>query len=146
MTNLKEIHIGTIIRLLVTESDIDMSRICNFVNCTEKEVEQIFLAESLDSKLLLRLSKLLEYDLFRIYSQHLIMYAPPRKINSQNNDIREKASAIPQFRKNIYTKEVIDYILEIILNGEMTKNEVIVEYGIPKTTLYTWIRKYSPNS
>ena len=53
-----------------------------------------------------------------------------------------KKSALPQFRKNIYTKEIIDFILERIENGEMTKNQVIEQYGIPKTTLYKWIDKY----
>ena len=77
-------------------------------------------------------------DFFRIYSQHLILYAP---IKSENTN-REK-SLLPQFRKNIYTREIIDFILERIRTNEMSKNEVIERYRIPKTTLYKWISKYS---
>ena len=56
--------------------------------------------------------------------------------------IFENKTSAPQFRKNIYTKEVIDFILEQISTEEMTKNQVIERYRIPKTTLYKWISKY----
>lgn len=53
---------------------------------------------------------------------------------------------MPQFRKNIYTKEIIYFILEIIQTGEKTKKQVIEDYNIPKTTLYKWIEKYTEKS
>lgn len=136
--NFKSIHIGILINKAVTESGIEMSRICNFFNCTEDEVIEMYQQENLPTDILLKWSKLLEYDFFRIYSQHLILYAP---IKSENPN-REK-SLLPQFRKNIYTREIIDFILERIQTNEMSKNEVIERYGIPKTTLYKWISKYS---
>ena len=138
--NFKNIHIGTLINQAVTESGIEMSRICNFFKCKEKEVTEMYQAKSLDTEILLKWSKLLEYDFFRIYTQHLILYAPPVKQEENENN---KKSSLPQFRKNIYTKEIIDFILEQISNGKMTKNEVIERYRIPKTTLYKWISKYS---
>ena len=61
----------------VTESGIEISRICNFMHCSEKEIQQMYQAKSLDAELLLKWSKLLGYDFFRIYTQHLILYAPP---------------------------------------------------------------------
>ena len=76
---------------------------------------------------------------FRVYSQHLILYAPSSAIEEKEKSLK---SSLPQFRKNIYTKEVIDFILEQISSGEMTKNRVIERYRIPKTTLYKWISKY----
>ena len=97
-------------------------------------------SKSLDTELLLRWSKLLEYDFFRIYSQHLILYAPisaDEKANQQNVN-----TSLPQFRKNIYTKEIIDFILEQIEKKEMTKNQIMERYRIPKTTLYKWISKH----
>ena len=136
----KEINIGQMIEKAVTESGIEMSRICNFFKCKEKEVTEMYQAKSLDTEILLKWSKLLEYDFFRIYTQHLILYAPP--VKQEENENNEKSS-LPQFRKNIYTKEIIDFILEQISNGKMTKNEVIERYRIPKTTLYKWISKYS---
>ena len=107
---------------------------------TEEEIKEMFLQESISTDLLLKWSKLLEYDFFRLYTQHLILYAPPVKQEENENN---KKSSLPQFRKNIYTKEIIDFILEQISNGKMTKNEVIERYRIPKTTLYKWISKYS---
>jgi DNA invertase Pin-like site-specific DNA recombinase len=43
----------------------------------------------------------------------------------------------------MYTREVIDFILEQIKNSKMTKEEIVIRYKIPKTTLYKWIDKYS---
>ena len=138
--NFKGIHIGYFINQRVTENGIEISRICNFLKCTKKEISKMYESKSLDTELLLRWSKLLEYDFFRIYSQHLILYAPisaDEKANQQNVN-----TSLPQFRNNIYTKEIIDFILEQIEKKEMTKNQIIKRYRIPKTTLYKWISKY----
>ncbi|MFP3591490.1 transposase [Chryseobacterium sp. SIMBA_038] len=133
--NFKEIHIGKIIETNVAESGIEISRICNFIKCTELEVSEMYRAKSIDAHILLRWSKLLEYDFFRPYSQHLILYAPTSSV-----DKSEKKK--PTLRKNIYTKEIIDFILNQIKNKQRTKLEIIKEYKIPKTTLYKWLRKY----
>ncbi len=125
----------------VTESGIEISRICNFLKCKEEDIMKMYQTKSLDTDTLLRWSKLLEYDFFRIYSQHLILYAPQGNINYNDHPQKEN-SKLPQFRKNIYTKEVISFILELIKTGEKTKAQVINEYKIPKTTLYKWIDKY----
>ena len=98
----------------------------------------MYTRENLPTDVLLKWSKLLEYDFFRMYSQHLILYAPP----SANEKTERQKTTLPQFRKNIYTKEVIDFILEMIKTGEKTKTQVIEEYNIPKTTLYKWISKH----
>ena len=137
--NFKNIHIGTLINQAVTESGIAMSRICNFMKCEEEEVKQIYLQENLSTDILLKWSKLLEYDFFRIYSQHLILYAP---VSADNENTKTQKTNLPQFRKNIYTKEIIDFILEQVSSGEMTKTQVMEKYKIPKTTLYKWISKY----
>ncbi|QIG89339.1 helix-turn-helix domain-containing protein [Chryseobacterium sp. POL2] len=137
----KDIHIGQMMKTKVTESGIEISRICNFLKCSEEHISEMYESKSLDTELLLKWSKLLDYDFFRVYTQHLILYAPP-SARTENDKIKSKKSALPQFRKNIYTKEIIDFILERMENGEMTKNQVIEQYGIPKTTLYKWIDKY----
>ncbi|WP_317195192.1 MULTISPECIES: hypothetical protein [Chryseobacterium] len=98
-------------------------------------------SESLESKIILKWCKLLEYDFFRIYSQHLILYSPPTS-GSHLVKKRKLKSSLPSFRKNIYTKEIIDFILNRINSGELSKIQVIERYGIPKTTLYKWINKY----
>ena len=138
--NLKHIHIGKMIEKEVADCGIEMSRICNFMKCNEEDINQMYLQENLSTDVLLKWSKLLEYDFFRLYSQHLIFYAPP---SSEQKTKRNTKTVLPQFRKNIYTKEVISFILEQISTGEMTKNEVMEKYKIPKTTLYKWISKYN---
>ncbi|WP_312089411.1 transposase [Chryseobacterium sp.] len=139
MSNLKQIHIGKLIEKRIEENKIDMLRICNFFESDEIIINEMLSQENIATHLLLKWSKLLEYDFFRLYSQHLILYAPPSAKGENSKKIK---SALPQFRKNLYTKEIIDFILEQINLGEMTTNQVIDRYNIPKTTLYKWISKY----
>lgn len=137
--NYNSIHIGALIKQTVIERGIELSRICNFMKLTKEDVEDMYYKESIDSELLLKWSKLLEYDFFRVFSQHLILYAP---VKTNNFSLKSQKSTLPRFRKNVYTKEVIDYILNKIDTGEMKKSEIIERYNIPKTTLYKWISKY----
>ena len=139
--NFKEIHIGKLISQLVIELNVEIPRILNFLKCTEEELEDMYRARSIDSDLLLKWSKLLEYDFFRLYSQHLILYAP--QSGKDKNSENKNKSKLPTFRKNIYTREVIDFILELYNSGEKTKNQIIEEYKIPKTTFYKWLKKYN---
>lgn len=133
----KEIHIGKFIKERVLEKEITIERICNFLNKDEDFVEAIYTSKSVDTDLLLRWSKLLEYDFFRLYSSHLILYAPPSAVNKNAH----KSEKIPYFRKNIYTQEIKEFIIKRILSGEMTQSEVIREYSIPKSTLHRWLQK-----
>lgn len=135
-SNFKNIHIGTFIHLRVKENDMDIPRICNFMRCTEPEINEMYTQENLSTDILMRWSKLLEYDFFRLYSQHLILYAPP------SDPMRESdISKLPQFRKNIYTQEIINFILELIEKKEKTKRQINYEYGIPYTTICKWVTK-----
>lgn len=137
-SNFRNIHIGKFIHLRVKENNIDVPRICNFMKCTEPEINEMYTKENLSTNTLLKWSKLLEYDFFRLYSQHLILYAPP------SASIREfDGSKLPRFRKNIYTREMIDFILELIEKEEKTKRQITDEYRIPYTTLCKWIVKHN---
>lgn len=138
--NFKKIDLGALINQAVAENGIEISRICNFFKCSEEEIEEMYRQNDLPTDALLKWSKLLEYDFFRLYSQHLILYAPASA--SEEKQKTQKPS-LPQFRKNIYTKEVIHFILNQIKTGEMTKTQIMEKYRIPKTTLYKWINKYS---
>ncbi|WP_051289287.1 transposase [Chryseobacterium daeguense] len=139
MKSFKNINVGSLIRQRFLESEMETSRVCNFFNCSEDDVNKMFKSKSIDTEVLLKWSKLLEYDFFRIYSQHLILFSPQSNAYSSN---KEKPSTMPQFRKNIYTKEVIDFITELITTGEKNINQVVEKYGIPKTTLHRWTVKY----
>ena len=141
MNNFKSIHIGKMIENTVADKRIEMSRICNYFKCSDDEIVKIYQSKSLDTEILLKWSKLLQYDFFRMYTQHLILYAPP-SANEKRSKKEDKKQTVPQFRKNIYTKEVIDFIIEQIDTEKMTKKQIIERYNIPKTTLYKWISKY----
>ncbi|AZA83292.1 transposase [Chryseobacterium lactis] len=138
--NFKNIHIGTFIKQKVLESEMKISRICNFFKCTEEEIEVMYEAQSLDTEILLRWSKLLKYDFFRIYTQHLIVHASLSACMG-NKKSPEGPLLQPSFRKNIYTQEIIEFILELIETGEKDKYQIIKEYRIPKTTLHKWISR-----
>ncbi|MBB4805938.1 transcriptional regulator with PAS, ATPase and Fis domain [Chryseobacterium defluvii] len=139
--NLKNIHIGTHIKQKVRESDISMQRICNFLACEEEDISDMFLQKSIDTNILLRWCKLLEYDFFRFYTGHLILYSPPAAQKPKVRKEEKSNSENMNFRKNIYTQEVKDFILEKLDKKEMTINEIIAKYRIPKTTLYRWTKK-----
>jgi len=136
----KNIHIGNLIHLRVTENQIEMTRICNFFNLSAEEIENMYTRQSLDSEILLKWSKLLEYDFFRLYSQHLILYSPPASLNK--TEISGEKYSLPVFKKNIYTKEIIDFLVELVESGDKSIKQVIEDYKIPKTTLHKWISKY----
>lgn len=139
--NFKTINIGSLIRQRVEECGIEPERIGKFFKCNEEKIEEMYQSENMNTDILLKWSKLLQYDFFRIYTQHLILFAPQNvnHILHLNTD----HSKMPEFRKSIYTKELIDFILEIIETGEKSMSDVINEYKIPKTTLHRWLYKYS---
>ncbi|GEN76382.1 transposase [Chryseobacterium hagamense] len=133
----KNIHIGNLIEKRVVEKKMELYHICNFMKCTEEEIYRMYGSHEISTEKLLKWSKLLDYDFFRIYTQHLILYSPPVNIKEK----AETKTELPVFRKNIYTREIIDFILELIHTGIKTKAEIMQEYRIPKTTLYKWISK-----
>ncbi|SFN47468.1 CENP-B N-terminal DNA-binding domain-containing protein [Paenimyroides ummariense] len=135
----KDIHIGKLIFQLVTEKEIDDDRIVKFLKVPQSKINEMYQSKDLGTEMLLLWSKLLEYDFFRIYSQHLLLYAPPASLNYNKKDT---VSSLPQFRKNVYTTEIINFIVELYENKEMTQKEIMDKYNIPKTTLYKWIKKH----
>lgn len=138
---MKDIKIGYYIKLRVQELKMDSNRICNYFKCTEEDLISMYSKISLDTQIVLKWSKLLKYDFFRLYSNHLILYSPPGK--GYHTDTLPLKVQLPQFRKNLYTKEIIDFILERITTGHKTRSEIVEEYKIPRSTLYKWIKKYS---
>ncbi|KFF08970.1 transposase [Chryseobacterium luteum] len=135
--NLKQIHIGSLVKTKVEELRIPSGRIMNYLHCTEDEIEGMYLKESMETQKLLKWSKLLQFDFFRIYTGHLILYAPPTRMQ---NSIKVQESTLT-FRKSVYTEEVKMFMLDKIMTGEMTVNEIVKKYKIPRTTLYKWVKK-----
>ncbi|ANF49100.1 transposase [Chryseobacterium glaciei] len=136
----KNIHIGKLVQTRVSETDFSVERIINFLQCDEEDLEKMYNSASLDSEILLKWSKLLKYDFFRMYSQHLLLYSPPSSVTY--NETKNQKTELPEFRKNIYSVEIIDFILGLLRTNEKSKQQIISEYKIPKTTLYKWLKKY----
>ena len=141
--NFKEIHIGELIKTRVDELKVSEERLVNFFKLPLEDIVQVYNSCGISVESLLRWSKILEYDFFRLYSHHLILYAPPSKKIKPGESAR--SNALPVFRKNIYSQELIGFILEQIGSGEMTRDQVVQEYRIPKSTLCRWELKYSQN-
>lgn len=143
MDYLKNIHIGELIEIKWKSTGISIERTCNFFKATEPEIQKIFKQNTMNSECLLKWSKLLEYDFFRLYSQHLMLYSPPTYSGRDISKTKKgNNSDFPVFRKNLYTQEIILFILEQVRLGEKTKNQIMEDYRIPKTTLYKWLEKY----
>ncbi len=140
LSNFKNIHIGRLIELRMQECGIDTGRAAAFLKVSEDEVGQMYTRKSLDCDVLLRWCKLLEYDFFRIYSQHLILYAPQYVGNGKGR--KKVNSSLPAFKKNLYTEEVILYLVELVEKGKKTYKQIQEEYNIPSTTILRWWHKY----
>nr|WP_209918065.1 helix-turn-helix domain-containing protein [Chryseobacterium jejuense] len=142
--DLKQIKIGQLLESSVKENHIEIERLCSFFNCEAKNIEEMYGSDTVGTDILIKWSELLQYDFFRLYSQHLVLYAPPAaNVYSQTGTQKKVEIQELQFRKNIYTKEIIEFIINRINKGEMTREEVISKYRIPKTTLYKWLNKYN---
>ncbi len=134
----KEIHIGEMIRNKVNEMEVTVQHIAEVFRVPAEAVLETFDKPEISTGELLRWSKLLRYDFFRVYSQHLILYTPqyPTPVK------RKTPSKSMQFRKNIYSDELIEFVLELIKTGKKTRQQIVDDYRIPKTTLYKWITKH----
>lgn len=143
-TNFKYIHIGNLLRWRMEEYAVDAGRAAVFLKVAEEEIDKMCEQTSIDSDLLLRWSRLLEYDFFRIYTQHLILYAPQDPNKARRKKDNQKTD-LPVFKKNIYTQEVITYLIEMVENGRKTCKQIQNEYNIPSTTVFRWINKYGKN-
>lgn len=142
--NFKHIHLGKLITQRMVEADIDIERAANFLSVSEDEIRVMCKKESLDTEDLLRWSKILKYDFFRIYSQHLILYAPPKSEINKHGDAPK--STLPEFKKNIYAPELIQYLIGLIESGQKTAKQIQEDYNIPSSTILRWIYKYKKSN
>lgn len=52
--NFKNIHIGQLIEQGIKDSEIEISRICNFFKCSQEEVREMYLQKSFDTEILMK--------------------------------------------------------------------------------------------
>lgn len=68
---MKTIHIGELIKQKLIEQERSGAWLARKINTSPSNISKILAKEHLDSELLLRISKAINYDLFAIYSQIL---------------------------------------------------------------------------
>ena len=143
-TKFKDIHIGTLIKIRMQECNVSIERAALFLKMDEDDIELFFEQQSINTELLLRWSKLLEYDFFRIYTQHLILFSPQDPNKKKRKENLEETK-LPIFKKNIYTQEVIEYLVDLVESGKKTFRDIQDEYNVPSTTVFRWSNKYGKN-
>lgn len=136
----RNIHIGEVIQKVLLEKGYTIESIRLKFGITLRSTMSMLNSESLDTLALLKWSKILKYDFFRLYSSHLMLH------HGISNTLTNKSGNVKidgiQIRKNVYTKELIQFVVNKVRNKEMATKQVISQYGIPKTTFYKWLQKY----
>lgn len=135
--NLKNIHIGQIIQEKVIEQGVKEHRILTYFDCDECFLQEMYRQQNIDTGLLLKWCKILKTDFFRLFVGHLTLYRC-MKVNANKE---KKTIGVGYFRKNVYSIEIINFVLEQLKNGNSVA-QVMTKYNLPKTTVHNWIRKY----
>jgi hypothetical protein len=139
----RNISIGDVIKDVMKRKNLNEEDIKIRFKCSTRTFNKMLESKSLDTMLLLKWSKLLRYDFFRLYSSHLMLH------HGISNTITKKVNHVElegiHIRKNVYTKELIQFLVNKVRSNEMNSGQVIAKYGIPKTTFYKWLQKYPKN-
>jgi hypothetical protein len=136
----RDIHIGNLINYVLSEKKVSLNEIRSKMGFSTRIINQMLNSPSIDTLLLLKWSKVLRYDFFRLYSSHLMLHHGISNTLSKKEDNLEIEGI--QIRKNVYTKELIQFLVNKVRSNEMNTRQVINQYGIPKTTFYKWLQKY----
>lgn len=138
---------GKHLKIISEVKDLSLSRACLFLNCSKDDIYTMYQQPSLDSSTLLRWCKLLDYNFFMIYHTHLQMFTPSAataKITRNPKD--QKIQKSYNFKKNLYSPEIIKWLLEQMESKKMSVAQIIDRYSIPRTTIYRWKKKYANES
>jgi len=141
MINYKEIHIGTHLKEVSKVKEVSISRACQFLKCSSQEIEHMYTKQSLDSNTLLRWCKLLDYNFFMFYNSHLQLFNPSAATAKLKVEEVEGDDKKYIFRKNLYSPEIIDWILGQLRSGELDIKSIMQKYQIPRTTIYRWSKR-----
>ena len=141
MVNFKEIHIGQHLKRISEFKNLSITRACAFLECSKKDIEDMYAQPSMDSQLLLKWCKLLNYNFFMFYHTHLQIYKPQASTTKLKDNQLEEELKPYVFRKNLYSPELIDWVLEQLRSQKLSAKDIIDKYQIPKTTLYRWKKR-----
>jgi hypothetical protein len=137
----RNIHIGELIGKVMKEKNIPLKVAVYKMKLSTKTVNKQLSSSSIEAIDLLKWSKILRYDFFRLYSCHLMLH------HGISNALVKNQGAVKiegiHIRKNVYTKELIYFLISKVRKQEMSAMQVVKKYGIPKTTFYKWLQKYN---
>lgn len=73
------IHIGKLIRQKMEERHLTVVWLASHLSCTRTNVYKMFERYSVDTEVLMKLSIVLDFDFFSLYSDELVEYKKTRK-------------------------------------------------------------------
>lgn len=144
MQDYKHIHIGHHIKSVAELKELSVARACKFLKCSAADIKDMYSKPSLDSQLLLMWCKLLDYNFFMFYHTHLQLYEPSAssaKFGSKPKLKNKEEAEEYTFRKNLYSPEIIEWLMNQFENNTLSAQDIIQKYKIPKTTFYRWRKK-----
>jgi len=103
--SIQNIHIGSIIEKKLREKSIIITEFADKIGCTRSNVNDIFTRKSIDTELLIRISKALEYDFIRnIYYGEELSYPISISIKTEE-DLLKKLNLLEEFIRLIKNRE-----------------------------------------
>lgn len=140
----KDIHIGSHIRFVSGFRGLTLSRASSYFGCSAQSILDVYRSKTLDSGVLLGWCKLLDYNFFMFYHSHLQLYKPSASLTRLTPKTTQTPNVLEgyTFRKNLYSPDIIDWLMNKIDSGELSVSDVMRLYHIPKTTIYRWRKKY----
>ena len=137
--NFKKIHIGYVLKSIVYERKLEEEDVLKYFKITKETLDEIYNTRNVKLDELLKWSKFLRFDLFRLFSMHLMLHHGISITKSMKAD----GNAGISIRKNVYTQEIKVFVVNQIRNEEISVTDAIKKYSIPKTTLYNWLKQVS---
>jgi hypothetical protein len=137
--NFKKIHIGYVLKSIVYERNLEEEDVLKYFKITKETLDEIYNTKNVKLDELLKWSKFLRFDLFRLFSMHLMLHHGISITKSMKAD----GNAGISIRKNVYTQEIKVFVVNQIRNEEISVTDAIKKYSSPKTTLYNWLKQVS---
>ena len=97
-----KIHIGKQIQRKCVERKIGTTEFAKNINTTKQNVYAIFKRESIDTSLLLKISKVLRYDFFKVYNDQLNI--------DELASLTSEQKIIIQDKEIIYLKQLVEVL------------------------------------
>ena len=87
---MKEIHIGQQIKIVFETKGISVTEFARRINKSRENMYSIFSRKTIDSGLLLAISRVLEFDFFKLYSKNnYVLQEEVQKLREENQILKD---------------------------------------------------------